>query len=58
MMQGQCVQKVGLTSGEYYKQVLNGIWEEKDELWEFFQEGPSSERFVLIEFVPAKISVM
>ena len=57
-MQGQCVQKVGLESGEYYKQVLNGIWEENDELWEFFQEGPSSERFVLIEFVPAKISVM
>lgn len=57
-MQGQCVQKVQKESGEYYKQVLNGIWEENDELWEFFQEGPSSKRFVLIEFVPAKISVM
>ena len=44
MMQGQCVQKVQKESGEYYKQVLNGIWEENDELWEFFQEGPSSKR--------------
>jgi general stress protein 26 len=58
VMQGHCVSKVTVKSGAFYKNVLNKLWEENDDLWNHFQDGPNGNRFVLIEFVPTKLSVI
>ena len=51
----QVVSKVNKASGDQHKKIIDGIWEEKDDLWDFFQDGPLSDRFVLLEFIPHKI---
>ena len=38
--------------------MLNKLWEENDDLWNYFQDGPNGKRFVLLEFVPTKITVI
>mmetsp|Transcript_3702 Transcript_3702/g.10581 ORF Transcript_3702/g.10581 Transcript_3702/m.10581 type:complete len:288 (+) Transcript_3702:428-1291(+) len=58
VMQGEVCSVVRRSDGPFYKAVHEGIWKENWVLWNFFQSGPNDERFVLLEFIPRKISLV
>ncbi len=59
VIQGEVASTVSVDSGAYYRGIMEGIWAEHGEhLKAYFQDGPEGRRLVLLEFIPATLTVI